>query len=478
MTVLELPAVVTGRRYNRGPKAELRFPTGAVVSVPELDATTAARLRDVDRTILRDVPLDEITAFLHRVGRNWRSREYAHRRLYVRRLVQIAGLSETMAETEADWIALYLSGSAQLADQVAAELGDRAVIDGWVRREDCEVRAMPVGLVGHAVAGNVPLAAVSSVVRAVLTKNVSVVKHAARDPFTPISLALSFLDVDAEHPMARAVSTIYWSHDNTHGAGLLADCDAVCAWGGQEAIEAVAAAVPPGGTFLPFGPKRSLTLVGREADPVEAAYSTAHDVSRYDQQACFSTQRIFVERPVAGEFLAALGRALEDFRDLLPPGAPDRDLPQRRALSLLEEQALGNTVTESDERDWAVVTGSVEQVPEHPLYRTVFVTEVDDLGEAVRTIGPDTQTVGVYPPARIAALRDELAARGVHRVVQAGLANFFRLGGAHDGMYPMQRLVRYVVSEAPAAVFGKGALRSLDQTALLRSGGRVTDLLP
>jgi hypothetical protein len=61
-----------------------------------------------------------------------------------------------------------------------------------------------------------------------------------------------------------------------------------------------------------------------------------------------------------------------------------------------------------------------------------------------------TQTVGVYPPARKAELRDRLACAGVQRIVSLGAAFGLATGGhglPHDGFFPLARLMRWVSDE-------------------------------
>ncbi|WP_131746507.1 aldehyde dehydrogenase family protein [Frankia sp. Cppng1_Ct_nod] len=479
--VTQLPAVIAGGRVRGGVRTRLTLPSGRVALVPELDAEALAQIRGIDRDLLRPVPLDEILSFLHQVGRNWRSREYARRLLFVRQLSTLVGFSVEEAETEADWIALYLSGHTLLADQLAAEIGNRHLVDRWVPSEDCELHAGPLGLVVHTVAGNVPMSGVLSIVRALLTKNVSVVKPSGRDPVTPVSLALSFLDVDPGHPVARAVSAIYWGRDNPAGKELIAQADGVCAWGGAQAIRAVHAQTSPEASFLPFGPRFSLALVGPgdgRDHILDAARRVAHDVSRYDQEACFSVQRVFVETSIAADFTRALTAALEEFTELLPPRARSTDHVARVSLTRLEEEVLGHEVVGAPEATWSVVVADPDGPEHHSLCRTVYVHPIEDPRAILSYVGPRTQTVALHPMERFTGLHDDLAARGVSRIVDAGLANVFRLGGAHDGFLPMQRLVRYISVEAPVATFGKGSLRTVDQVGLLRAGCRITDLLP
>jgi hypothetical protein len=58
-----------------------------------------------------------------------------------------------------------------------------------------------------------------------------------------------------------------------------------------------------------------------------------------------------------------------------------------------------------------------------------------------------TQTVGVYPAHRKAELRDRLATAGVQRVVKLGSALKGSVGVPHDAMYPLHRMVHWVVDD-------------------------------
>jgi Acyl-CoA reductase (LuxC) len=62
----------------------------------------------------------------------------------------------------------------------------------------------------------------------------------------------------------------------------------------------------------------------------------------------------------------------------------------------------------------------------------------------VRYVNVATQTIGVYPFDRKADLRDKLASQGGQRVCRVGTANGHVVGGPHDAMFPLQRLVHWM----------------------------------
>ncbi len=443
-------------------------PSGAWVTLPTFGAAHVETLRGQNRNLLLDVPLQDVVSFLNRVGRNWKSPEYARRRLYVLQLQELLGYSQKAAEAEADRIGILLTAHARVYDVVAADLGSRDVLDQWVPREESWVRAYPRGLTVHLLPGNVPLSSVISVVRALVTKNLCVAKSASTDPATPSALALSFMDVDPEHPVARALSVVYWQHENEAAEELLSVADAVCAWGGADAIAWAHRHTREQVPFIPFGPKRSMALVAHDADLAAAARGLAHDVTVYDQHACFSTQRVFVEGD-AEPLIRALQEQLDAHEQLLPAAERTEDDAARVQLARLEEIFFGARVLQGD--TWMlVVLPAAESAGDHPLGRTLYVHPVKSLEEAYSYASDEVQTVSAAPWSALDRHRDELARRGVSRFVEVGMSNIFRVGGTHDSQNPLQGLVRMVATEAPARVHGKGMVVPINQTELLRAG--------
>ncbi|NJM90781.1 MAG: hypothetical protein HC863_00340 [Myxococcales bacterium] len=87
------------------------------------------------------------------------------------------------------------------------------------------------------------------------------------------------------------------------------------------------------------------------------------------------------------------------------------------------------------------------------------------------------QTVAVYPSEIGLRIRDLCAKRGVARVVELGLNNVFRVGGSHDGVFPLQRLVRFASMELPSRVPVKGIVIPIDQTLFLEQD-RFVEFIP
>lgn len=464
---LSLPMLIDGRRLRTGSDQVVASGPAAKVTMPAFTAEALGKINSLDRHLLADLPLHDIVSFINRVGRNWRSDEYSRRRLYIRQLQSVLGYSPEAAEHEADMIGVILTSHTRMMDAVGVELGHRYVIDEWVRTEEAFVRAYPVGLVVHILPGNVPSSNVLSLVRALVTKNISLLKPASGDPVTPVSLALSFQEVDPAHPVARAVNVAYWPEADPLGAQLVRGADAVCAWGSAPAIawakENTSAETP----FIPFGPKRSIALIGADADLTSAAEGLAHDVSVYDQAACFSVQRVFLAAPVE-PFIAELQRALDHYEDLLPPQRLDE-----HDHAALNAQRLDLVFSGADEHKAgaraAIMVAPADVTLPSPLRRTIILHPVDDLSVAYDHVDPGVQTVAAAPWELLAGHRDALVRRGVCRFVELGLSNIFRVGGAHDGQRPLSRMVRFAAQEAPSAEIPKGMVLPLNLTRILEN---------
>ena len=473
--VKDLPALLWGERWKSSHNVILSGPTKMQVRIPCADEAFVKAVSHYPRD-LQDTPVDAILGFLKNVGRNWRTKEYVRRRLYVKALQDFKGYSAKMAENEADWIAFMLCSDYRIHDSIVAELGTVHALDEWIPKEETYVRALSRGLALHILPGNVPLSSVVSLLRALVTKNASILKLASEDPFTPIAIAQSFTDVDPNHPVTKAVSVVYWpSDDNPVGRQVAQQSDVLIAWGDTDAIAWARRNAPVQGEVLSFGPKRSFGIVDADADVAEAATACALDASLYDQRACFSLRQVFVHRQIAAPFVQALNTALERFAAMAPNGSHASDDQADVALSALEWQFAGAEVVSTP--SWTTVVCEADDVRRHCLGRTVFVHVVDDVSEALAHADASVQTVGTMPWRTGLQLREALGRRGVSRVVELGLHNVFRVGGAHDGVQPLQRLVRWITHETGAQKLVKGINVHIDQTTFLEND-RFLEFIP
>jgi hypothetical protein len=345
--------------------------------------------------------------------------------------------------------------------QVEQELGGADVVDGWREIKDApsgrkqRTRAFPPRLI-HVIAGNAPGVAALSVLRGALTKGVHLLKLPSNDLFSATAILRALSAVAPRHPVARSFSAAYWRGGDPKVEGLLFRpqfFDKLVAWGGESTIRSAKQYIGPGFELVAFDPKTSISLIGREAfesDELleEVADCAAADATIMNQQACASSRVQFVEGSVeqVDRYCALLQARLGVERHTTsacgnPLGGEIRD------------EIEGLRDMEPHYRVWGgyegrgLVVRSEEPVDFHPDGRVVNVVPVASLEQAVQRANVATQTVGVFPASRKAALRNGLAAAGVQRVVALGQAVMFETGLSHDGFYPLQRFVRWVNDE-------------------------------
>jgi len=464
-----LPILINGEPRDRAPgdAHELRYDTGARVLLPRLTPELAAEVREAPAAALDDLHLDDITLFLGEVGRLWADPRYPGRAEAARIASAVTGYSPQTLEEDYTRIARTLD-RAKLYDIVDADLGTGLVLDDWMPRQSVFVKARPKGRVLHLMVGNVPLAGLFTLVRSVLTKNTTVAKLPSRDPASCLYFAKAFHDVDPGHPITRSLSVVYWPGGSAEEDGFIDDADLVCAWGQGASIAAVKKKIPPGTDFLEFGPKESLHFIGAPyGDLDNLAMRAAYDISVYEQEACFSPQRMFVEGD-AREFAGALALWLDKLLVRLPAGfrSPDRRAHLTRART--EAEFDGHTVLRGGDGQWMIVlmAGEERGPYEHPLNRTIYIHPVADLSDAIGEIHGQVQTVGVHPWPRAQALADELTRAGADRITEVGLMSRPRPGFTHDAMQPLHAFVRWVTLERGLGY--KGRFRDSDRGAFER----------
>ncbi|HQG30271.1 MAG TPA: acyl-CoA reductase, partial [Candidatus Ozemobacteraceae bacterium] len=129
------------------------------------------------------VPIHEVIEVLDRVAAVWADPEHPLRKTAQRELPGLIGFSPEMVEKGLDVVAELCRHDATEA-RLFGEIGELAVMDGWVARNDLgyDLRAIPRGVVVHLAAGNVFVGAVDSLLAGILTKNANILKMSHVDP--------------------------------------------------------------------------------------------------------------------------------------------------------------------------------------------------------------------------------------------------------------------------------------------------------
>lgn len=314
------------------------------------------------------------------------------------------------------------------------------------------LRAVPTHQL-HVTAGNSPLVVAVSLLWALATKGAAVVKAPVGTVAVSSAIASAMARVDPDHPLCRHTSIVYWPggdpsvEDVLLGSGRF---DRLVAWGSADAVTSLRARAGSARTIA-FGPRASVSLIGREAlagDLAGVAARAAADSVVADQAVCQASLLHVVEGPEddALAYCEALQAALAEWDRALPHVLGPETVGHLRHL---RRGALADG-TWFDNGRWPALTSTVVLAPggfdlaRHPGGRCVVVRRVDHLVDGLRLLDPGIMSVGVAPDDAREALAAPILARGADGVLPLGEAEARWAGMPHDGLRVLGELVRWV----------------------------------
>ena len=453
-TALAAPHFVQGALIGGDVVGHRSRDLGADFVTPAIDLDALVMPRSQLPPLL-DIKLSEIIDFLVEAGERLRLDRNPHLQECLERIAATNPLPRRVVENLYREAPFFLNR--QLLESIVdSNFAHREALDGWVERVDAygnkgAIRAFPPRMV-HMLAGNAPSGCVSSIAQGALVKAVNIFKMPSSDPFTTVAVLRTMAEIDATHPVVRSMSAVYWQGGDTSIERTLYRpqyIDKIVAWGGGDAISNVIQYLGPGIELVSFDPKTSISMIGREAfasqDTVaEVAERLAADTTVFNQEACLASRYAFVEGDQAQvEMLCdELVERLGVDRDFASAVAPPLSAEVREEVEVMS--AMGDIKVWGRFDGRGMVILSDRPVEFHPSNKTSNVVMVPSLDDAVRYVNVATQTIGVYPYARKAQLRDRLASAGAQRVCRLGTANAHVLGSPHDAMYPLQRFVHWM----------------------------------
>jgi hypothetical protein len=331
-------------------------------------------------------------------------------------------------------------------------------LDGLVPYGRAYLAAKPQGLVAMWMAGNVGTLPLFSLVPALLTKNVCVVKlaNSSADATERLLSVLADCDVGglSGNMLLNGVSVVSFDHrDRLLGEAMSMAADVKVLWGGEAAVKGI--------TALPrrehcseiiFGPKYSIGLIDRKllesnAEKIEEVVSAfARDIAIFDQRACSAPQTIFVER----NNRCSLREIGEVFARHLAKLPPKQSLDAYTTMSILNARAEWalhpdrDVIVSADGANWTVCLDRQLSLKEAVQSRTIFLTEVGSWQEVIPLINHKLQSAGIA----FGELNDAIAfaeagtAAGLVRCVRPGLMNLHE--SPWDGKLYVNQLVRWV----------------------------------
>ncbi|WP_019891211.1 acyl-CoA reductase [Streptomyces purpureus] len=356
-------------------------------------------------------------------------------------------------------------GRRELTRKLRRELGSTA--PGRLGRPDARETVYeawaPVGLVAHVAPGNATTVAPLSVVEGLLAGNVNILKTSGGDTlFTQVLLA-ELAALDPTGAVAERVVVLRFPSSRQEWLRLMcAPADAVAVWGGESAVEGVAAHVPPGCRLVEWGHRISFAYLTRDAWQDEAALDAlAADVCRFEQQACSSPQVVYLDTEEARDVFAFAERfaAVLAARPAAAPPAEAPDPAEEAEVTTTElvarlEEHLGLTrVFAAADGSWRVMADTRPALTASPLHRSVWIKPLPrkKLITTLRPMRRYLQTVGLAGRRTdIAELSRTVLAAGATRVTPVGAMLDGYSGEPHDGVYALQRYSRRVAVQADA----------------------------
>jgi hypothetical protein len=257
--------------------------------------------------------------------------------------------------------------------------------------------AVPHRLVAVVLAGNLFSSALRALLLPLLAGANVLAKAASEDGVLPRALKRALDSTDRE--LGERLQIVSFGRDDADAThALLANADAVSAYGDDATLRALAQAARPGCSFIAHGHGISAAYIDRSqlmaaASARDAADRLALDVAAYDQRGCLSPQFAFVESGGAIEpraFAELLARvSLPLLAELLPAGAAD---PSAQAAQL----------------QWQAVAAARGELYKAPSHAVSFEQQLPPRAS------PGGRLISVYACASVRALPAQLARFGAH----------------------------------------------------------------
>ncbi|MEU0375430.1 acyl-CoA reductase [Streptomyces sp. NPDC006283] len=384
-------------------------------------------------------------------------------------------------------LAAYLSRT-ELTRKLRRELGGSA--PGRLNRPDARETVYeawaPVGLVAHITPGNAATVAPLSIVEGLLAGNVNILKTSSGDTLLTQHLLAELAALDLTGAIADRVVVLRFSSSRQEWLRLMcAPADAIAVWGGESAVEGVAAHVPPGCRLVEWGHRISFAYLTRNAwqDP-DTLGALASDVCLHEQQACSSPQVVYLdtedERDVfafAERFAGVLATrpaaaSPPDVHGLDP--AEQAELTTTELIARLEEHLDLTGVFAAPDGSWRVIADTRPALTASPLHRSVWIKPLPrrKLLGTLRPMRRYLQTAGIAGSRTdIAELSRNVLAAGVTRITPIGAMLASYPGEPHDGVYALQRYSRRVAVQTDARFATVACLDDLARPVVLPPPG-------
>jgi phenylacetate-CoA ligase len=407
------------------------------------------------KTTMRKTKLEEIVSVLNSLSVYWKNN--FHPEEIILGIQEDSGFSRTEVEQTLAILPGLLSEES-LMKRLRAEFTNIGVLDRFAKlpHQETMIKAQPLGLILHITAGNVFLSSLDSLVMALVTKNLSILKVSSENKTFPLYFARTLKKIDTKSVLADKFAILHWKGgDQSIEAPLKKKVNAIVAWGGEEMISSMRKELPAEVKLLDFGPKVSFQVMSRQGlssmGLSKAAQAVVSDVIPWNQGACASPQDLFVQEGIdQNEVLIALKEAFSR--------APARNkISDDEATEILKEKyrALYSELMEgglmAEGRDFLLHAESSKYLRPSPLNRSLIIKSFKDAADLANHLRPFSYYLQsasyLLSPEEKEDYLDELSAAGVKRLAPLGTITMGKDGAPHDGRFVLRELVQFIGDE-------------------------------
>jgi hypothetical protein len=337
--------------------------------------------------------------------------------------------------------------------------GNRNSLEQFVDLSDPELmfHAQPRGLVVHWIAGNVEILGIFSVLQALITKNVSIIKAPSKyELLIKLIESLKYIKTSKINgsKLVNCIEIVYVNRDDIKNQELLSmEANIRIAWGGEDAVNSIVSL--PKSPFtedIIYGPKYSYSIIDEESlknQSDKIAQRIAVDVSMFDQYACSSPHTILVDtenEQVIEEFSKKLAKSLDDVNRILIPKGESNPEKSLEIIDVRTEYGLkGKKVLSSNGTEWTVIVSNETTLANPTFSRVIHVRKLDLEGLLKENISRKIQTISMeIEQKKRFKLIDRLTLLAGDRCPNVGTASLF--DSPWDGIFGMDRMVRWITT--------------------------------
>ena len=332
--------------------------------------------------------------------------------------------------------------------------GNYKILDNFVKLENGGNKlyhVQPRGLAVHWIAGNVDELGIFSIIQALISKNVSLIKAPSNyENLLKIINLLKTIKTSklSGNDIAETLSVIYLDKNDDQNQNLISEeADVRIIWGGLDAVSKIISL--PKKSFcedIVFGPKYSYAILDEESlsdsnIPVKLAF----DISIFDQNACSSPHTIFIEtknKELIHSFAENLSLAMDKVNKLIPK-QPISDSKSMEIHEIRSENEFSGTVFSSKDTSWTIIVSDDNDLAKPCFSRVVFIKPISNAMSLIASNTKKIQTVGIMMnKEKRLELIDKLTLQGGDRSPSLGDMSTYE--SPWDGMFVIDRMVRWV----------------------------------